>query len=314
MIWIIFPVLAALFYSLANFSDNFIIDTAMKRRNPAALQLTYVIAGVVTLTILVAFFGPGVLGHTTVASTFALVAAGAVSVLAAIPWYHAMRHDDTFDITLFSQSSPLIALVFGAVFLGDQITGNQSLAFILIMAAIAIIIISTRSPHGTNRINLQSALLVGGACLVWVAVDVIFLDAVDGATTTSASFASNFAWLTIGTILGNLLLAVTHRRWLYELRTSLGGNHIKNSIFVVASNFATAFGGIFFRVGLVAAPTLGIMSITANVSQLFATFLLGILLTALWPKFGREQLSRRIVLSHLVALLLAGTGILLLST
>ena len=58
--------------------------------------------------------------------------------------------------------------------------------------------------------------------------------------------------------------------------------------------------------------TAAIVSVTANSSQLILTFVMGIILTHLWPKFGREKLNKHIVRAHLIATVLAVIGIVIL--
>ena len=63
------------------------------------------------------------------------------------------------------------------------------------------------------------------------------------------------------------------------------------------------------------ALTLGpvaIVSVVANASMMILTFVLGIILTIIWPNFGREKLKKRRVLAHLVATVLAVIGIIML--
>jgi drug/metabolite transporter (DMT)-like permease len=312
MLWIAFPILAALAAALSNFTDNFIIDTAMKRRNPAALQLTYVISYVLIVILILSIFGPRVFGIIPFSDVLLLATAGVINAFASLPWYHAMRSDETFDVTLFLQSAPLISLVLGVLVLGQQITPGQSLAFTLIMTAIMIIVFTTRAPRQSNKINIQSALLVTAACLIWVVSDVLFVLGANHATTDL--FVSSFAYYEIGCIIGIFVLMLTRRRWLYQLRSALTGPHWHYSFFVVGSNLINVGQNVLIKIGLVLAPTIGILSATSRVSLLFFTFALGIILTKIWPQFGREKLSRRILLAHLVALFLAVIGVILLNT
>ena len=53
-------------------------------------------------------------------------------------------------------------------------------------------------------------------------------------------------------------------------------------------------------------------SVVANVAELILTFVLGLVLSAIWPKFGREKLNRHIIIAHLLAVVLCITGIIIL--
>ena len=54
-----------------------------------------------------------------------------------------------------------------------------------------------------------------------------------------------------------------------------------------------------------------LISVTYNVLELIFTFALGIILSIIWPKFGREKLNRHVVIAHFIAPILATIGIIL---
>ena len=55
-----------------------------------------------------------------------------------------------------------------------------------------------------------------------------------------------------------------------------------------------------------------LVSVVSNAGELILVFVLGIILSIIWPVFGREKLNRHIVVAHLIATILAVTGIILL--
>ena len=60
------------------------------------------------------------------------------------------------------------------------------------------------------------------------------------------------------------------------------------------------------------APSVAIASVVADSSKPIVIFIMGLILTALWPKFGREKLTRRSIAIHLIATILIVVGIILL--
>jgi len=311
MIWIIFPIVAAFGYTISNFINNYIIDTALKRKSPEALQVGYILVPILVITFLLAFFGFDVFSFRN-PNSLILFAAGFIGVFGALPYFNALRLEETFSVTIFAQSSPLIALMLGTTILGEQITGNQSLAFILIFAAIFIIIATTKRPRHSNKINIKSALFVFVACLIWTSANVIFMLGVDA--NTPELLGNSIAWRALGSLVGLASMMLFKRQWVRTLKNAIKGRNVKYAVFLFISNCTDAFSEIFARIGIVLAPAISIMSVTSNISQLFFTFVLGIFLSILWPKFGREKLTKRVLLSHLVAVVLAISGVILLNT
>ena len=57
--------------------------------------------------------------------------------------------------------------------------------------------------------------------------------------------------------------------------------------------------------------TASLVAATYNVLELIFTFALGIILSIIWPKFGREKMERHVIVAHLIATILAAIGIIL---
>jgi uncharacterized PurR-regulated membrane protein YhhQ (DUF165 family) len=91
-----------------------------------------------------------------------------------------------------------------------------------------------------------------------------------------------------------------------------GRSKAKNVVASVVDNGFFTAGEFLFKMGLMAAPAVALMSVVGNVSQLGITFGIGIFLMKFFPRFSGEKYSRRIILHHLVAVLLVATGIILL--
>ena len=70
-------------------------------------------------------------------------------------------------------------------------------------------------------------------------------------------------------------------------------------------------GEFAYRQSLILGVT-ALASVVANASQLVITFILGIVLSLIWPKFGREKLKRHVIVAHLIAVVLCVVGVIIL--
>ena len=309
MTWVIFPILAAFFFTLGNFTNNYIVDTALQRKKPEAIHGTWVICHSLILIGILAVFGVQVLAFDSFDQVLFMLLSGFITSIGAIPWFRALKGDDTFGVTVFGQTSPIIALILGFLFLNEQINSTQLIAFGLVFAAIFIVIFSAKKTK-RSKINYKSALLITLACLIWVSADIIFMSAID--PSEPHTFAHGLAWFTIGAIIGILSAHLVFPDWSKILKKSIF-NRPKYTMFLVSSNVSEAIGGVFIKIAIVLAPALSIAFITQRISQLFITFVLGIILSKLWPRFGREKLTRRAITAHFIALILAVAGIIILN-
>ena len=53
-------------------------------------------------------------------------------------------------------------------------------------------------------------------------------------------------------------------------------------------------------------------SAITNATELILTFVFGIVLSIIWPRFGREKLRREVVLAHVIAVILCVIGIIII--
>jgi hypothetical protein len=74
-----------------------------------------------------------------------------------------------------------------------------------------------------------------------------------------------------------------------------------NQILCSAADFAYRYGMVIGIASIASALT--------NSGELILTFVNGIVLSIIWPKFGREKLQRRVVLAHIIAVILCVVGI-----
>ena len=78
-----------------------------------------------------------------------------------------------------------------------------------------------------------------------------------------------------------------------------------NSILGVVADFT-------YRTALATAPAVALASAISDSSEPIVIFFMGIILTLIWPKFGREKLNKKTVLVHLIATILVVIGVAIL--
>ncbi len=79
------------------------------------------------------------------------------------------------------------------------------------------------------------------------------------------------------------------------------------------------FSGIFgilktlaYRLALTSAPAVALASVAADATEPIVIFFMGLVLTLIWPTFGREKLDARTIVVHLIATALVVIGIILM--
>ena len=126
------------------------------------------------------------------------------------------------------------------------------------------------------------------------------------------NFITTIAMVLLGMGIADLLIVFASLKLRRRFREVNRRSHYKvlrplsiNCLVRVVQQFA-------YRGALIAAPTVAIASVASDSAEPIVIFFMGLLLTLIWPKFGREKLQRKTVLVHLIATILVVVGIILL--
>lgn len=302
--WIIFPFVAAILYAICDFTENFMVDTWCRKLRPQCLKIPYLILDIVGIGVILIWQQGEIFSGLSGSVILMLMIGGAINSLGGIPYYSALKKNDTTEVTLLSQMSPVLALIFGVLFLGQVPSAEQGMAFFLILAAMTLVVLG--AGRKMIKVELTTGALMLVACLFWVLSDVLFVSQMD-----NVGFWSGFFWLIVGNILGNIVLVSIMKSWRQDIQRFWQRNRGKKLTALLVSDAMWWIAEVAWRMGMLAAP-IAIMSVTGNMMQLILTFILGVILTLIWPKFGREKLNKKIVIHHALATSMLAVAIVLL--
>jgi uncharacterized membrane protein len=306
MPWLIFPLISSTFYSLSAFFDNYITDTIFKRRlKPGAIMVPCLIISALVMVVIFAINGLDKLLSLGPLAILMILVSGALDSVAYIPYYKALKKEETTSVEVLYQVSPVIALVFGAVFLKESISSVQLVAFLLIMMA-AMLIVFGSGGHRKAKWEAKVALLVFTSCTLFVASDIIFIAAAIG-----QDFLSCIFWLHAGGMAIVTLFVGLFRSWRHSLKLVFKRHGARKMSVILSGQVVYVIGEMAYHFGMLLVPV-AIMSVTGYVLQLIITFALGIILTLFWPRFGREKLSKKLVRRRFLATCMVAVGITLI--
>lgn len=130
--------------------------------------------------------------------------------------------------------------------------------------------------------------------------------------TADIAFIIELAFTFLGKGVGNAIIMACMPKWRKRHKQVVKNSHKKVYRPLIAT-FSTCVLKDFAQYSaMIAAPSIAFASVVADSSKPVVIFLMGIIMTALWPKFGREDLSRRAIITHFVATILIVIGIILL--
>lgn len=308
MSWLILVALAVIFDVLRIFTDNYISDVYYKGREVAAQKMfsafgKTVVAIIILIVAGFSFsqFDSSVLGL--------LLLAGVLLSIAEIPYYLSLAIEDSTNLGIFGQLAPILYLIFGWLFLGDTFSPIQLLAIGIILVAPVLIVITSRK--NSRKVKLRAALLACLYVLISVVGNLLFVN-INADNFDMQLLVEEIALVILGTGITDMLIMLCLPKWrirYYHVRRKSKNKVLiplgASLIFGVAKSFA-------YRAALVAAPAVALASAASDSVEPIVIFFMGIVLTLIWPNFGREKLNRKTVLVHLVATVLVVIGIVLM--
>jgi len=302
MFWVIFPLIATVCYSTSTFVENFIVDHYYRGKNPASMIVFSALGSLVGLLALLPFIQ---FKETPILSIVGLLASGIISTLSLIPYFRAFKYEDATAITLFEQLMPVFSLIFGMIFLRQFISTSELAGFFLIIGAIIFLGLSTRDKTDCSHPCLKTFICIAAYCLIVVISDVLFVASATGQDVMLSLFIYLFGAF-CASISAFIFVPKVRRDIAVLLRTQRN----KKAALIAANAFSHGFGDIAYRIGMTLAP-LALVTAVQSISQLIFTFLLGIVLTYVIPRFHKVELATKSIASYAIAIIITSIGLVL---
>ena len=302
MLWLILSIAAALAWSIGAFIDNYQTDVIFNKKLPESMKI---INGISYLIAAAVFFFVVRPETIEIWQIVLLMLSGIFASLSSIPYFAGLKYEEATGAAIYYQLIPIIYLIAGWSIFNEPITPRQIIGFIVIIIA-PILIIFSRKTIRSRRKEYASAFFF---------ILYVILAATSGILSTrvgeDVSFTTVFFYFLLGRGLSDVTLFATHANWQKRIKYIWHHKRAPFLITVIITQIITIFAEASSRWSLI----LGVAALAAvvtNASELIITFVLGIILSAIWPKFGREKLTRHVVVAHLLAVILCVIGIIIL--
>ena len=302
MLWLVLSLFAAFAWSISMFFDNYITDELYKGRTPQAMKGVNGVFVIFFAFIIFAFSQPEQLQLWQI---IVFIIAGAINSLATIPYYLGLRSEEATSAAVYFQLIPVIYLICGWAFFNEQIDLRHIIGFLVIMAAPFVVIFSRRRAT-TRRLEMKAAIFFLGY---------VFLSAGSNIISTQiggkVDYLTMFFWYLLGRGGMDVLVYLVNPSWRKRNKSVLRRSRPQLLISCFVDQTLSIAADCASRLSLIIGVA-AISSVVTNASELIMTFVLGIILSIIWPKFGREKLHRHLVIAHLTAVILCVIGIIII--
>lgn len=297
MNWVALALLAPFIYSVNVFLDKYLIES--KFPDYRALPI---FSAILAFPVFVILWVSGA-GFLNIADSFFVILSGIFTVWAFSIYLEALIKEETSVIILLIQLVPILVLLFSYLILGDTVTSNQLLGFILLF--MSSIFASIKKEKGSYKFS-KALLLMLCADILW-AFPFILIKYV----STPVTFPSLMAYESLGVFIGGLTLVLFIPRIRKAFIKTI--QKVKKPVLgVVFVNEGLFLGGKILTYLAVTIGPVALVSILGS-TQIFFGIILGILLTIFMPKVFREDLSKGRLFRKGILGAIAFAGIILVS-
>lgn len=295
MNWILLSLLAPLFWASSNFVDKYILGKHAKG------IFDFVFFS--TITSWIFFAGIFIFVGMPEGSWFSLVpiATGMVLIYSYGFYGKALEQGDTSSLVILFKLIPVITLILGFAFLGQTLSSNELLGFVVVLFGATIV-----SLEKSKGIFVKGFGMILIAILMW-SVMTLFIDY----GLTKMSFWDYFMLDNLGSALAGLTMFIipSIRRQVIEgIRTA----RLRKYAWFSLNNILDFFGQMGIKRALAIGPSVGLVTVVMQVQSFYA-ILIGVLLTLLFPTIIKEDISASVLIKKSIgaAIMFSGVYILL---
>ena len=300
MPWLFFAFSGPVLWAISVHLDKYLVERFFKDSNVAVLLVFTALMGVVMLPF-IWYFEPAVV-RLDIKSIAIISASGLLYMVGMLFYLRALQSEEASVVAPFFQASPLFGYVLAYLVLGETLSSTQMAGGALIIAG-ALIVSVRFGQRRAFKLRLAALMLTCG--FVMAIVSLIFK-----IFAIKVAFWTTTFWMFVGeAVFGAVLLMIGpyRREFSALLRRNTGA-----LLSINASNeLINLGGGLGNRYALLFAP-LSIVQAIGSTTTLFV-FVFGVVLSVMYPRFGRESLSGRELTQKAIAAVFVATGVALVT-
>jgi drug/metabolite transporter (DMT)-like permease len=299
MNWIFIALVSPLAHAVVNHLDKYLISRYVKGGSVGTLILFSALFAVVALPVIV-LLEPAVFHSVTIQQAIVLMINGALLVVAIMFYLYALEDEEASYVVPFFQLVPVIGFILGYFLLRETLITQQIMGALLIVAGG--VVLSLELVGGRYRLKTKLVLLMLGSSFFYAINAVIFKwIAVD------QGFLNSLFWDLLGKFLFGVVLFFCVRSY----REAFFNLLAHNKMTIISLNAINEVIALVGEAALVLAVLYAPVALVQSVGGLQPAFVfvLGIVITLLFPKFGKESLERKLLIQKIVGIVIMTVGV-----
>lgn len=290
MNWLFFAILAPAVYAIVVFIDKYILEKEVTNYLGMPIYGS-VIAAIFGVLIWIGTGFPSL----TLRDSLLIMLTGVLTVFGLASYFKALSIDEASKITILFQITPVLTLILSYLLLGNRISGQQFLGFVLILVST----LGTSVEKSLRKFHLSNIFfLILLTDFFWALAFVIFKF-----VSETNSFSSLISYEGFGMGVGGFILY----KFFPSIRNSFEmiNKKVGSSFFwIIVINEAIFLVSRLLTYLAISKGPVALVDVVGGTQVIFAIFY-GILLTKISPKIFKENvslkgLSKKLVLAGVV--------------
>ena len=302
MNWFLIALINPIVHAFANHFDKYLITRFIKGGAVGALILFSSLFAIVALPV-IWFIHPGVFEAMSPMRAIILMMAGGFMVIAVLFYLYALEFSEASYVAPFFQLIPVFGFILGYFILGEVLSAMQLWAGGLIV--LGGIVLSLELAEPKFRIKHKLVFLMIGSSFFYALNAVLFK-----LIAVSQGFLDSLFWNMLGMVVVGIILFVTVKSYRREFLGLIESNHYS----VIGLNALNDLLGLIGEAALVYAVLFAPVALVQAVGGLqpMFVFILGLIITWFFPKFGRESLLFHHLAQKITGIAIISAGVYLL--
>ncbi len=303
MNWFLIALINPLAHSVANHFDKYLLSKHIKGGTVGALIVFSSLFSFFALPILY-FLRPNILTSVNWIEALVLIINGAFVSIAVALYLYALNIDEASYVAPFFQFYPIFGFFLSFILLGEILTSSQIFGAIFII--LGSIVLSLEFNKVKKKFKKRLIALMLGSSFFYALNAVVFkLIAID------QGFLDSLFWDMLGKFLFGIFILLSLAKYRDQFINLIKSSGVKITILNLLNEVIGLAGELAVVLAVLYAPVVLVQSVT-GVQPIFV-LLLGILITLHFPKFGKEEMSKRHLAQKITGILIVTTGVLVLT-
>lgn len=303
MNWFLIALIPPFLWSLTNYIDKYLLDRYFKNRGVGTLMIFSSIIGIF-ISSFIALIHPESL-ITNPLNAFLISLNGFLYILGVFFYLHALKRDDTSTVIPLLHLVPFFSYFLAFLFLRESLTSNQIIGSLLIIFGS---IFLSFEFFGKTKIHFKKSVI---ALMTLSSLFFALNYTLFKFFALESSFWTTSFYEYIGFVVFAFLLLVFVKSYRKEFASAVKENKAQILTLSGISEITNIVGKLVFNFVSLLMP-IAIISIVGE-SQFLFIFVIGIVLTILFPKIIKEKINTTILIQKIIAIIIMFVGVYLLS-